>query len=31
VTGGRNVEVRGTHSGLAYNPAVYRELARSLP
>ena len=31
VTGGRNVEVHGTHSGLAYNPAVYRELARSLP
>jgi triacylglycerol lipase len=31
ITGGRNVEVRGTHSGLAYNPAVYRELARSLP
>ncbi len=31
VTGGRNVEVSGTHSGLVYNPAVYRELARSLP
>ena len=31
VTGARNVEVSGTHSGLVYNPAVYRELARSLP
>jgi len=31
VTGARNVEVTGTHSGLVYNPAVYRELARSLP
>ncbi len=31
VTGGRNVEVTGTHSGLVFNPAVYRELARSLP
>jgi triacylglycerol lipase len=31
VTGARNVEVGGTHSGLVYNPAVYRELARSLP
>jgi len=31
VTGGRNVEVTGSHSGLVYNPAVYRELARSLP
>ncbi len=31
VTGARNVEVTGTHSGLVFNPAVYRELARSLP
>jgi triacylglycerol lipase len=31
VTGARNVEVSGTHSGLVYNPLVYRELARSLP
>lgn len=31
VTGARNVEVSGTHSGLVFNPAVYRELARSLP
>ena len=31
VTGARNVEVSGTHLGLVYNPAVYRELARSLP
>ena len=31
VTGARNVEVTGTHTGLVYNPAVYRELARSLP
>jgi hypothetical protein len=26
----RNVEVTGTHSGLVYNSAVYRELARAL-
>jgi pimeloyl-ACP methyl ester carboxylesterase len=31
VTGARNVEVGGTHSGLVFNPAVYREIARSLP
>lgn len=31
VTGARNVEISGSHSGLVYNPAVYRELARSLP
>ena len=31
VTEGRNVEVTGTHSGLVYNPAVYRELAKALP
>jgi pimeloyl-ACP methyl ester carboxylesterase len=31
VTDGRNVEVSGTHSGLVYNPAVYRELAKALP
>ena len=31
VTGARNVEVSGTHTGLVYNPEVYRELARSLP
>lgn len=30
VEGARNVEVSGTHSGLVYNPAVYRELAREL-
>ena len=31
VTGGRNVEVGGTHVGLVYNREVYRVLARSLP
>lgn len=31
VTGARNVEVGGTHSGLVFNPSVYREIARSLP
>ncbi len=30
VAGARNVEVSGSHSGLVYNPAVYRELARAL-
>jgi len=30
VEGARNIEVSGTHSGLVYNPAVYRELARAL-
>jgi pimeloyl-ACP methyl ester carboxylesterase len=30
VAGGRNVEVTGTHSGLAFNRAVYRELAEAL-
>ncbi len=30
VPGARNVEVSGTHSGLAYNPTVYRELAAAL-
>ena len=30
VPGARNVEVRGTHTGLAYNRAVYRELATTL-
>ena len=30
VTGGRNVEVRGSHSGLAFNRAVYRLLAVEL-
>jgi pimeloyl-ACP methyl ester carboxylesterase len=28
--GARNVEVDGTHSGLVYNGAVYREIARTL-
>lgn len=28
--GARNVEVTGTHSGLVYNGAVYREVARTL-
>jgi pimeloyl-ACP methyl ester carboxylesterase len=30
VPGARNVEVRGSHSGLVYNTAVYRELATAL-
>ena len=30
VEGARNVEVTGTHTGLVYNPAVYREIARAL-
>jgi triacylglycerol lipase len=30
VAGARNIEVTGTHGGLVYNPAVYRELAREL-
>jgi hypothetical protein len=30
VAGARNVEVTGPHSGLVYNHAVYRALARSL-
>jgi triacylglycerol lipase len=30
MTGARNVQVSGTHSGLVYNPAVYREIAASL-
>lgn len=30
VIGARNVEVTGSHAGLVYNPAVYRELAREL-
>jgi triacylglycerol lipase len=30
VRGGRNVQVSGTHSGLAFNRAVYRELADAL-
>ena len=30
VPGGRNVEVSGTHSGLAFNRRVYRELAEAL-
>ncbi len=30
VTNGENVEVRGTHSGLVYNRAVYRHLGRFL-
>ena len=29
-SGGRNIEVSGTHVGLPVNPAVYRELARLL-
>jgi pimeloyl-ACP methyl ester carboxylesterase len=28
--GGRNIEVQGTHSGLAFNRAVYRALAETL-
>jgi triacylglycerol lipase len=28
--GARNVQVSGTHSGLVYNPAVYREIAATL-
>jgi triacylglycerol lipase len=28
--GARNIEVGGTHTGLVYNPAVYREIARAL-
>jgi triacylglycerol lipase len=27
----RNIEVRGSHTGLAFNPEVYRHLARLLP
>ena len=27
----RNIEVRGSHTGLAFNPEVYRQLARRLP
>ena len=27
----QNIEVRGSHSGLAFNPEVYRHLARLLP
>jgi hypothetical protein len=30
VDGARNIEVSGTHSGLAFNPAVYRILAEEL-
>jgi pimeloyl-ACP methyl ester carboxylesterase len=30
IDGARNVEVSGTHSGLAFNPAVYRVLAEEL-
>jgi triacylglycerol lipase len=30
VAGARNLEVTGTHTGLVYNPAVYREIARAL-
>jgi hypothetical protein len=30
VAGGENVEVRGSHSGLVYNRAVYANLARFL-
>jgi hypothetical protein len=30
IDGARNIEVSGTHSGLAFNPAVYRILAEEL-
>jgi pimeloyl-ACP methyl ester carboxylesterase len=29
--GARNIEVRGSHTGLAFNPLVYRHLGRLLP